>query len=248
MLTPVKKNSIAYEVADRIIAAILSGQLKPGDRLDSERNMAIAFQVSRTSVREAIKMLSFNKIVESRPGAGTFVLDTPLNLQKEDVIKENGVINNPLVQSLEMRMIVEPKIIRLAAVHITDEELAEFDEILAEMENAAKSNEYGAYSLLDLRYHYHCAKASKNPDLYDMLRKYCGSPQHVASFGQTPNVELVTFEQHKQMVEHLRNHDADAAEKLMNEHILFAFKKSTSDQEFAIYSDRMRLIAGDMLE
>ena len=246
MLTPVKKNSIAYEVADRIIGAILSGELKPGDRLDSERNLA--FQVSRTSVREAIKMLSFNKIVESRPGAGTFVLDTPLNMQKDDMLTEYGIIDNPLIQSLEMRMIVEPKIIRLAAIHVTDKELEEFDEILKEMEQAASQNEYGTYSLLDLRYHHQCAKASKNPDLYDMLRKYCGSPQHVASFGQTPNVEMETFNQHKQMVEHLRNHDAEAAEKLMCEHILFALKKSATKQEYEIYSDRMKLIAGGLLK
>ena len=192
-------------------------------------------------------MLAFNKIVESRPGAGTFILNVPFD-NGTSSIPQGELLDDPLLQSIEMRMIVEPKIIRLAAAKITNERLEEFDTILKEMYQRVTSNEYGAYSLLDLRFHYLCAKASLNPELYSMLKKYCGSPQHVASFGQTLNSEIQTYYQHEEIVEALRNRDPDRAEACMCRHIYLAFNKCATDRNRALYFDRLQLLSAYPLE
>lgn len=243
MTEPIKKNFLSYEIVDRIMADIMSGKLKPGDRLPSERELTDIFQVSRTTIREALKLLSFSKIVESRPGAGTFILDMPTLTEQKALVHEETDFNDPLALSIEVRMVIEPKIIRLAAGYVNEQELTEFDELLKEMRNSAEGNEYGTYALLDMRFHRLCAKASKNPDLYNTLQKYCGSPQHVASFGCTVNAEMETYWQHEAIVSALRAHDPDRAEKAMCEHIFYAFKKSLSKRTSLIYSKRLRLLS-----
>src|SRR5437764_11564391 len=65
------------QIAERLAADIRSGLLAPGERLPSERDLARSLEVSRASVREAIAALQLQGVVETRPGAGTFVVAAP---------------------------------------------------------------------------------------------------------------------------------------------------------------------------
>src|SRR3954471_16408761 len=96
------------QIAERLAADIRSGLLAPGERLPSERELARALEVSRASVREALAALQLRGVVETRPGAGTFVTaEPPLSDVPQHDASPSAV--------LEARAQLEPAIARLAA-------------------------------------------------------------------------------------------------------------------------------------
>jgi DNA-binding FadR family transcriptional regulator len=96
------------QVAERLAADIRSGSLAPGERLPSERDLARAFEVSRASVREAIASLQVQGVVETRKGAGTFVVARPPAAEAPHDASPSAV--------LEARLQLEPAVARLAAL------------------------------------------------------------------------------------------------------------------------------------
>src|SRR5438270_10942104 len=75
MYTPIQSVRVFEQVAEQIEKRILVGELRSGDRLPTEREMAEQFHVSRTAVREAMKILAQKGLVDMRPGRGTIVID-----------------------------------------------------------------------------------------------------------------------------------------------------------------------------
>jgi DNA-binding FadR family transcriptional regulator len=229
MFTPLKRTSIAYEIITHFRYLIRSGAIKIGDRLPDERRMAEELCVSRSSLREAMKILAFNKIVEVRPGCGTFLRASPLQLteQMNGQGSTDAFTQDPaaFVRTLEIRMMIEPPTARLAATYITDEELAELDAIVERMSGMLSPTLAGGYAMEDLNFHYTYPKAARNPLLHKMICDYSiAGGHHAVLFGQVPHLEEGSFVQHKAIVEAFRRRDPDAAEHLLREHIYFAFR------------------------
>lgn len=242
MVTPIKKLSVSYEIIDRIMALFRAGELKPGDKLPSERELARRYAVSRVSVREAIKMLSTNQILESRPGSGTYVINTPYETGLE-ASSVDFVLDDFIMQSIEMRMIVEPKIARLAAEFVTEDELAKFNEIMDKMIICHQKDDFGGFSFLDMQFHYLCATASKNAVLYDTLQKYSGSSLHVTMIQQYPGALAIPCKHHEDLVAAFKSHDPDKAEKQMCQHIYHVFSKCVTGAYSDILLNRIRLLS-----
>lgn len=236
---PIKKNSISYEIADRIMASIMSGELKSGDRLPSERELALTMDVSRTSVREALKMLAFSKILDSKPGAGTFVINTPFESIPSS--HTNALFDDTTLQGIEIRMITEPKIIRLSAVNATPEDLQAMDSIVQEMALRAESNDFSAYSLLDMRLHLLFATSSQNPDLYLLQKNYSGSAIHLTVVKQSSGELMISLRHHTDMVEAIRRHDPEKAEWSMCQHIYYVLEKYAYSYGYEVEPLKKRL-------
>jgi GntR family transcriptional repressor for pyruvate dehydrogenase complex len=82
MYMPIQSHRVFEQIATQIEERILNGELRSGDRLPTERELAEQFQVSRTAVREAMKILAQKGLVDMRPGRGTIVIDgAPVALQ-----------------------------------------------------------------------------------------------------------------------------------------------------------------------
>ena len=126
----VRKTKLYEKVAQQIRGLIRDGLLKPGDKLPPERELAETFQVSRSSLRDAIRSLEVMGLLEPRQGEGTIVLDldasalvSPLSTmlrQKRELVGE----------LLDFRKIIEPPLAARAAAHATPEELVYMEEIL----------------------------------------------------------------------------------------------------------------------
>src|SRR6056297_1982532 len=122
---PIRPKKISEEIVEQIKALISRGELKPGDRVPSERELAALLGVSRPSVREAIMVLEAMGLVESRQGGGTFVrsltqatLADPLS----SMVEKNPRMLHHLA---EVRMGLETWSAYLAAQRASDEEIAE---------------------------------------------------------------------------------------------------------------------------
>ncbi|GGO64180.1 FadR/GntR family transcriptional regulator [Nonomuraea cavernae] len=154
----------AYErIVEQVEEAIESGTLCPGQRLPSERDLMGQFSVSRSTVREALRVLQARGLVRSRPGDphGAEVQPfTPTELRKSMTMlaRVDGLSLGELVQ---FRMVLDSSANLLAARLRTDEQLAEMDTAIAAMRAAVEVG-YDEFSTADVAFHDTVAQASGN--------------------------------------------------------------------------------------
>jgi DNA-binding GntR family transcriptional regulator len=147
---PLKKRSLFRdEISNYIKEAILSGELKPGDRI-VETRWARELGVSQSPVREAIRELEMIGLVENKPFQGCFV--------KELTVKD-------VKDSYKVRVSLETLGIKDAVASVTDEQLQEIYNVMKEMETAAENHEFDLYIKLDTEFHQKIVEVSQNATL-----------------------------------------------------------------------------------
>ena len=166
MLEPNKNTKVYEQVIEQIKSKIKSGEIKKGDRLPSEREMAELIGVSRTSVREAIRALEVVGLVESKQGAGNYIKTNFDNSLFEPLSVMFMLQESSVQEMYDLRETLELECAKLSAKNIEDNELALLTAIVDRMYLAGSEEE----SLeLDIKFHYLIAKASRNVLLINML-------------------------------------------------------------------------------
>lgn len=159
--TPVATKRASEIIYDQIHAMILSGELAPGDRLPSERQMMELFQRSRPTIREGLRMLERNGFIKTIPGSVGAVVLPPSNknIQRtmEDALKSQHI---SLDEMMEYRLISETATMTWAIQRRTQEDL---DAMAAHLENAKTlMGDYRAFLEQDMSFHELIATAAKN--------------------------------------------------------------------------------------
>lgn len=124
MITPVQKNRVYENVSAQICSQIEQGAWKEGDRIQSEMELAKLFQVSRGSIREAIKSLQMAGIVEAHSGQGTFVAPNALQKIRDGHLADMLSNTEYLDDVLQCRYIIESYTTRVASQVSTPEDIA----------------------------------------------------------------------------------------------------------------------------
>ena len=153
-----------YErIVEQIERALVKGELKPGQRLASERELATQFGVSRATVREALRVLESHGVVQSRPGdpQGSKILPFSANTLTKQITLLAQLDNVSLAQLISFRMILDSSANLLAARLHSPEELDAINETITDMQ-AAIDNGYDEFSRADLAFHDAVARASRN--------------------------------------------------------------------------------------
>jgi GntR family transcriptional regulator, transcriptional repressor for pyruvate dehydrogenase complex len=164
--------SVTDIAIESIKAMIVSGELRPGDRLPKEADLARRLGLSRNSLREAVRALELVRVLDVRQGDGTYVtsLDSGDLLEAlsfvVDLHQDNGVLH-----LLAARRVLEVEAVGLAAEHISDAQLAELRTLVDGMGACATVEEFIAN---DLRFHRVIAVASGNPVLASLLDSVAG--------------------------------------------------------------------------
>ena len=166
MFTPIKTPKVYDQVIEQIKNKIKSGEIKKGDKLPSEREMAESLSVSRTSVREALRALEVVGLVESRQGAGNYIRTNFDNSLFEPLSIMFMLQESSLKEMYDLRETLELQCARLSAKNIEDNELELLTAILDRM-YIAKSEEESLE--LDIKFHYLIAKTSRNVLLINVL-------------------------------------------------------------------------------
>ncbi len=174
MLKKVSKNTVAAQVIEQISALIRSGSIKPGDKLPSEREMAEQLGVSRPPLREAIRVLEYAGIVETRYGDGIYVKNAEMPLESNPVFSRL-LHQYSLKEMIEMRKVVELAAVRFAAERATDEDIETLRGIQRRTEDAVGDME--AFVECDFLFHSSIAEATGNSMLFrtvQTMRKMMG--------------------------------------------------------------------------
>ncbi|GIX22101.1 MAG: GntR family transcriptional regulator [Gammaproteobacteria bacterium] len=204
------------QVADKLMAMIEAGRFPPGSRLPAERKLAETFGVSRPTVREAIIALELAGYVEVRVGSGVYVLE-PQGQAPAATELDVGPF-----ELTEARILFEGEAAALAATLITDEEIAQLEEALAEI---AEANERAPSSeVQDRKFHMLIAQATRNSAIVSVIDELwewkMSSPlnerifQKVRELGYRPRID-----EHRAIIDALRRRDPQAARAAMHEHL-----------------------------
>jgi GntR family transcriptional regulator, transcriptional repressor for pyruvate dehydrogenase complex len=157
----------AQQIAHQILDHLVSGKVRPGDRLPSERKLAEELHVSRSTIRDALKSLGMLGLIRAKPGGGSYFQDIPSNLLPRSV--EWGLLlgERHTLDLLEARSIIEVGVARLAAQRIDKEGVDRLQDVLAKMK--AAQNDPKGFVEADLEFHFRLADASRNSSLCEIL-------------------------------------------------------------------------------
>lgn len=197
-------HSLSARVFEALEADILSGQIGPGESL-IELKLSTEFGVSRTPVREAIRMLEQKGLVQIIPNKGAVVL---------------GINEKDLEDIYTIRMYIEGLASRWAAAHITPEQLETLTEIVDLQAFYSQKQSIDQVNALDSQFHEKIFEYSNSrtlqhtlSDLHHLIQRY-----RQLSFNATGRSEKA-IEEHRQILEALVKHDQDEAERLTIAHI-----------------------------
>ena len=163
---PLAAERLSDQLAVRITAQIDSRALQPGDRLPTELQLAAAYGVSRTVVREAVHQLKSQGLVRSRQGSGVFVTAPPAHraLAFDPKLLESL---DTVMQMVELRRVIEGEMAALAAQRATRAQLAQLKRALADIDTATDSGQLGVEQ--DLAFHRAIGEATGNPQFVRLL-------------------------------------------------------------------------------
>jgi GntR family transcriptional repressor for pyruvate dehydrogenase complex len=217
-LQPIHRSPLYEQVVQRLRDFIDVEDLKPGDRLMSERELAERLGVSRTSVRQALTVLRVQGLVEIRHGDGVYLVEPPGQVIPSLALEvANSEVDHPMIW--EVREGIEVQAARLAARRRTDADLGAMADALSAMAESVDSDGDGVIG--DRHFHRAVAQAAHNDllaQLHDQLRELIDRTSE-ASLSR-PGRPPVSLHEHQEIFEAIERGDEDAAVELMREHIV----------------------------
>ncbi|AMC99422.1 MULTISPECIES: FadR/GntR family transcriptional regulator [Halomonas] len=219
-IEPLEKKSLSDDVVAKIKSMIVSGELKEGDRIPSERELCEQFGVSRASVREGLKILSLQGLL-NRTNAGT-VITTNFSSILEETLALKILLDDCSYEDVtEARMFLEKAMVRLAAKRITNSDISIMSQQLELMVKAEEEDNNDEYVLADIAFHQQIAKASNSrvlASLYNSIITLVFRTQKSVGYDKPVMKESINF--HGKILEALKQHNEERAEQEMQLHLL----------------------------
>lgn len=212
------RSTLPEEIANRLLELIRAKELRPGDKLPAERNLAALMQVSRPVLREALRALAIMKVVEIRQGAGTYItaLEPQQLVSHLDFVFSKDTV--ALAQVIETRRVVELGNVRLAATRISPQGLARLDDLLAQLRDSL--GDADRFSTTDIAFHDAISVAAGNFLLAQFMSiiNTLGKVSRERT-GASRAVREHALRDHRRIATALRAGDPDAAAAAMGEHL-----------------------------
>lgn len=209
----VKKIAISDQIAQQIQGMVSSGEVQPGDKLPSEREMCEEFGASRTAVREAVSGLMAKGIVERR-NKGIYVSTFSNGLLVESMEMLIATKKIPISYIFEARLVVEVENARLAAMRATNEDIEGLEQCVMKIEDKGSPESVIRKNATD--FHKLIAKATHNPFLEDffdaMIEVFLNDPRSVSTLSRSAS-------SHRYILDKIRSHDAIGAGEEMRQHL-----------------------------
>lgn len=206
-------------ITQQLRQAITEGGFRHGEKLPAERNLAELFDASRTTVRMALQALEDENLVVRRVGSGTFV-----NFQPRSTADNVAELTSPL-ELIDVRLAVEPHMVRLAVLNATQRDLDRLSESMQEMER--KSIDSETFTLLDEQFHLRIAEATRNPLMVSLYRQINDVRTH-AQWNMMKD-KVLTIErigeynrQHRGLMEAILARDVESAVAIVTNHLHYA--------------------------
>lgn len=215
---------LSDRVADDILTMIMiEKRFLPGKKLPNEIELSEELKISRTTLREAIRILAANGVVEIRRGLGTFVRED-FKIDEKGGVPSLAAVKTDIRDLYEMRLIVEPEAAYYAAMRASDEEIGHIVNLGQQIEDEIRSGKDRTET--ERSFHKAIAKATHNEFMTKLLPViYQAIDQGVQLSRQKDKAVLDTVQDHKIIIEFLRMRNGDGAKSAMRIHILHAMEE-----------------------
>jgi DNA-binding FadR family transcriptional regulator len=221
IFTPIRTANAFEQTVERIGRAIKMGLLRPSERLPSERDLAIQLALSRSTVREALRVLAEAGYLEARRGrgGGTFIAEVLQQLEARDPHDVLREMRHTLADTLTLRRVLEVGSAELAAERATGADVERLNELVDEAAQFDASA-YPSYRAVDSRLHIAIAAISGSLQLVEAITNSHAVISEVMNGMPRSDETLVnSTEQHHRLLAAIESHDRDAARVVMREHV-----------------------------
>jgi GntR family transcriptional regulator, transcriptional repressor for pyruvate dehydrogenase complex len=216
-LYPINRTLVVDEVVDRLIRIVINENLKPGDKLPTERELVARLNISRSSLREAVKTLCAVGALEVKRGSGIYVGHSDTSILAKPLAWSLILSQSSVDQAIEARSVIEVTLAGWAAERCTEEDLSVMSELLEKLEK--NENDKEAYVEYDLQFHFAIAKAAKNSMIFQvfiifqqLLRVW------MATTYQETKGAKDSMNMHRQLFEAIQSRDSKTAREIMHIH------------------------------
>jgi DNA-binding FadR family transcriptional regulator len=224
VFTPVQTRRTFEEAADQIAEKVRAGELRTGDRLPGERSLAAQMEISRPTLREAVKVLVDAGVLEVRrgPGGGMYVAT---DVVPTDLVRHSASLRLAEIAAvLEARRLLEPQVALLAAERAGEEDFAAMERSIGAMRRIVDGGWHQRHEdrflQLDVQFHLALARAAGNPTVETLIRILFRQLEIARDMAMhVPLVPEWTIGIHERTLAALRSGEADEIEAVMDEHL-----------------------------
>ena len=221
LIRPVSRATLPQEIVKALTDLIMKGVWKPGDLIPSEKELAVRFQVGRSTIREAVKSLAVLGVLEARAGEGSFVR-APTSELLSGAFRWGVLLSERnLDDFVDVRALIEVECARRAAERRTPGLLEQLAASLEEM--AAHQTEHDSFRESDTRFHMAIASAARNPifetigsTIQSIVRLWYPKTYFI------PETKGLTLAEHRAIVDAIDAGDGEQAAQAMRQHLMAA--------------------------
>lgn len=223
ILKPVKTRKKYEEIVDQIRQHINEGNLKPGDKLPSERDLVESFRVSRASIREAFSALEMMGLVEVRTGEGSYVCHRKNDFIPSMLQGTASLENGTIFDLLEIRKMIEVQAVGYAAQRVTESELKKLEKELKQMMMNI-NGQVTAWERSDHLFHYNIAQATHNKLTVNLVENITDHLKNqIRIFNPVLYKEEYTpellYQEHAEIFEAIKDRNVRRAREKMYKHL-----------------------------
>lgn len=223
-IRPVSRTTISDEIVDQIMSLIERGELQPGQRLPSERELCVRFGSGRSSLREALRCLSIVGVLHARVGDGTSVaVDSGKFIGK--VLQWRMITERHDIENLmEVRIALEGLTVTSVALNRMPDDISILRSLLDKMK--AGVNDHKRFAALDVEFHLTLARTSGNSLALDLITMIRGQlARTLDRMLNLPHARPLSLDEHMRIVQRIEAGDAEGARKAMNTHLQAALDR-----------------------
>ena len=235
---PLERKSRSVVVFEALREKIRGDFWRPVEQIYTESELATAFNVGRSTVREAVNLLKANNLVYTVPGMGTFVSNQPVHYPEPQRLDPGNILD--ILQVMEFRVGYEPYCASLAAQRISHFEIEELIACVAVQEvNVLSEENLDEFAETDTAFHSLIAKATRNTlfiHSFELIREHLLKQQLLsASYAERRGRAL---QYHRQIIQAFKERDRRQAELVMREHV-----RETKNAIAALLKEEQAIIA-----
>jgi len=229
MFNSLKKPLLSKEVEEQVKKSILDGRYQPNQKLPSERELVDQFQVSRATIREALKNLQNMGMIRIRRGmsAGAYISEQsslPITQSFDNLLQSRKV---DLAHLMQARLYIEPSIAEHAARYHTQKDIDLLKHLLNKAENLLNTSEREA-RLTNILFHVEISRITRNPVmifLSESITHVCSSVIIQITGGDVPKKTIIKFiNEHRKILESIADGDAKGAFLMSRKHLYDTYK------------------------
>jgi GntR family transcriptional repressor for pyruvate dehydrogenase complex len=224
VFTPVQTRRTFEEAADQIAEKVRTGELRTGDRLPGERSLAAQMEISRPTLREAVKVLVDAGVLEVRrgPGGGMYVAT---DVVPTDLVRHSASLRLAEIAAvLEARRLLEPRVAQLAADRASEEDFAAMERSIEAMRRIVEGGWHQRHEdrflQLDVQFHLALARAAGNPTVETLMRIVFRQLEIARDMAMhVPLIPEWTIRIHERTLAALRSGEPEEVDAVMDEHL-----------------------------